>query len=133
MLIFLKKQRDEAIKLILNLQKNLNIKNKYEIAMKNNNRFVDETNYVKNQINQQKKLFILKKTRSMQLQQRLNVLKINNAEIEKVKRLQKDENEKSRFFNVFINSRRENQFFNFRFLSIFFSFTTSSLLLSTTL
>ena len=121
MLIFLKKQRDETIKLVLNLQKNLNMKNKYETAMKNNNRFVDEINYVKNQTNQQKKLFILKKTRSMQLQQRLNVLKINNAEVEKVKRLQKDENEKSRFFSVFINSRRENQLFQFSiFINFFF-------------
>ena len=121
MLIFLKKQRDETIKLILNLQKNLNMKNKYETAMKNNNRFVDEINYVKNQINQQKKLFILKKTRSMQLQQRLNVLKINNIEIEKIKRLQKDENKKSRFFNVFINSRRKNQLFQFSiFINFFF-------------
>ena len=61
MLIFLKKQRDETVKLILNLQKDLNMKNKYETAMKNNSRFVDEINYVKNQTNQQKKLFILKK------------------------------------------------------------------------
>ena len=66
MLIFLKKQRDEAIELVLNLQKNLNMRNKYEATMKNNSRFVDETNYVKNQVNQQKKLFILKRTRSMQ-------------------------------------------------------------------
>ena len=121
MLTFLKKQRDETIKLVLNLQKNLNMKNKYEAAMKNNSRFIDETNYVKNQTNQQKKLLILKKTRSMQLQQRLNVLKISNAEIEKVKRLQKDENEKSRSFNFFINSRRENQFFQFSiFINLFF-------------
>ena len=121
MLIFLKKQRDETIKLILNLQKNLNMKNKYETAMKNNNRFVDEINYVKNQINQQKKLFILKKTRSMQLQQRLNALKISNVDVEKIKRLQKNKNEKSRFFNVFINSRRENQFFQFSiFINFFF-------------
>ena len=121
MLIFLKKQRDETIKLVLNLQKNLNMKNKYETAMKNNNRFVDEINYVKNQINQQKKLLILKRTRSMQLQQRLNVLKINNVKIEKVKRLQKNENEKSRSFNVFINSRRKNQFFQFSiFINFFF-------------
>ena len=111
MFIFLKKQRDETIKLVLNLQKDLNMKNKYETAMKNNSRFADEINYVKNQANQQRKLFILKRTRSMQLQQRLNVLKISNIEIEKVKRLQKDENEKSRFFSVFINSRQENQFF----------------------
>ena len=103
------------------MQKNLNMKNKYETAMKNNSRFVDETNYVKNQINQQTKLLILKKTRSMQLQQRLNALKINNVEIEKVKRLQKDKNEKSRFLNVFINSRRENQFFQFSiFINLFF-------------
>ena len=54
MLIFLKKQRDETIKLILNLQKNLNMKNKYKTTIKNNSCFVDETNYVKNQINQQK-------------------------------------------------------------------------------
>ena len=121
MLTFLKKQRDETIKLVLNLQKNLNMKNKYEAAMKNNSRFIDETNYVKNQTNQQKKLLILKKTRSMQLQQRLNALKISNAEIEKVKRLQKDENEKSRSFNFFINSRRENQFFQFSiFINLFF-------------
>ena len=121
MLIFLKKQRDETIKLILNLQKNLNIKNKYEATMKNNSRFVDETNYVKNQTNQQKKLFILKRTRSMQLQQRLNALKINNAEIEEVKRLQKNENEKSRSFSAFINSRRENQLFQFSiFINFFF-------------
>ena len=121
MLIFLRKQRDETIKLILNLQKNLNMKNKYETAIKNNNRFVDETNYVKNQTNQQKKLFILKRTRSMQLQQRLNALKINNAEIEEVKRLQKNENEKSRSFSAFINSRRENQLFQFSiFINLFF-------------
>ena len=57
----------------------------------------------------------------MQLQQRLNVLKISNVEIEKIKRLQKNENEKSRFFNVFINSRRENQFFQFSiFINFFF-------------
>ena len=108
MLIFLKKQRDETIKLVLNLQKNLNMKNKYETAMKNNNRFVDEINYVKNQINQQKKLFILKKTRSMQLQQRLNALKVSNVKIEKIKRLQKNKNEKLCFFSVSINSRRKN-------------------------
>ena len=97
------------------------MKNNYETTMKNNSRFVDETNYVKNQTNQQKKLLILKKTRSMQLQQRLNALKINNAEIEKVKRLQKDKNEKSRFFNVFINSRRKNQLFQFSiFINLFF-------------
>ena len=67
MLIFLKKQRDETIKLVLNLQKNLNMKNKYETTIKNKSCFVDEINYVKNQANQQKKLFILKKTRSMHL------------------------------------------------------------------
>ena len=125
MLIFLKKQRDETIKLVLNLQKDLNMKNKYETAMKNNSRFADEINYVKNQINQQKKLFILKKTRLMQLQQRLNVLKISNVKIEKIKRLQKNENEKSRSFNVFINSRRENQFFQFSIFINFFLFMTS--------
>ena len=65
MLIFLRKQRDEAVKLILNLQKKLNTKNKYETAIKNNNRFVNEINFVKNQTNQQKKLFTLKKTRLM--------------------------------------------------------------------
>ena len=121
MLIFLRKQRDEIIKLVLNLQKNLNMKNKYKTAIKNNNRFVDEINYVKNQANQQRKLLTLKKTRSMQLQQRLNALKISNVEIEKVKRLQKNENEKSRFFSVFINSRRENQLFQFSaFINLFF-------------
>ena len=121
MLIFLRKQRDETIKLILNLQKNLNMKNKYEAAMKNNSCFVDEINYVKNQTNQQRKLLILKRTRSMQLQQRLNALKISNTEIEKVKHLQKNENKKSRFFSVFINSRRENQFFQFStFINFFF-------------
>ena len=67
MLIFLKKQRNKTIKLILNLQKKLNTKNKYEIVIKNNNRFVNEIKYAQNQINQQKKLFILKKSRSMQL------------------------------------------------------------------
>ena len=97
------------------------MRNKYETAMKNNSRFADEINYVKNQINQQKKLFILKRTRLMQLQQRLNALKINNAEIEKVKRLQKDKNEKSRFLNASINSRRKNQFFQFSiFINLFF-------------
>ena len=65
MLIFLKKQRNETIKLILNLQKELNTKNKYETVMKNNNRLVNEINFVKNQVNQQRKLFILKKTRLM--------------------------------------------------------------------
>ena len=111
MLTFLKKQRDETVKLVLNLQKNLNMKNKYEAAIKNNNRFADETNYAKDQANQQRKLLILKRTRSMQLQQRLNALKISNAEAEKIKRLQKDENEKSRSLSAFINSRRENQLF----------------------
>ena len=72
---------------------------------------MDEINFVKNQANQQRKLFILKKTRSMQLQQRLNVLKISNIEIEKIKRLQKNEIKKSCFFSVFINTRRENFFF----------------------
>lgn len=57
----------------------------------------------------------------MQLQQRLNVLKINNVEIEKIKRLQKNKNKKSRFFNVFINSRRKNQLFQFStFINFFF-------------
>ena len=88
--------------------------------MKNNNRFVDEINYVKNQINQQKKLLILKRTRSMQLQQRLNVLKINNVKIEKVKRLQKMKM-KNRVLSVSLSIRVEKiNFFNFRFLSIFF-------------
>ena len=87
------------------------MKNKYEAAIKNNNRFADETNYAKDQANQQRKLLILKRTRSMQLQQRLNALKISNAEAEKIKRLQKDENEKSRSLSAFINSRRENQLF----------------------
>ena len=96
------------------------MKNKYETAMKNNNRFVDEINYVKNQINQQKKLLILKRTRSMQLQQRLNVLKINNVKIEKVKRLQKMKM-KNRVLSVSLSIRVEKiNFFNFRFLSIFF-------------
>ena len=49
----------------------------------------------------------------MQLQQRFDVLKINNAEIEKTKRLQKNENEKSRFFSVSVNTRRKNQHFQF--------------------
>ena len=63
----------------------------------------------------------MKKTRLIQLQQRLNALKINNVEIEKIKRLQKNKNEKSRFFNVFINSRRKNQFFQFSiFINFFF-------------
>ena len=111
MLISLKEQRDETVELILNLQKNLNMKNKYEAAMKNNSRFADETNYVRNQTNQQRKLLTLKRTRSMQLQQRLNALKTNNAETEKIRRLQKNENEKSRSLNASINSRRENQLF----------------------
>ena len=87
MLIFLKKQRDETIKLVLNLQKELNTKNKYETTIKNNNRLIVEIEHVRIQINQQKKLFILKKSRSMQLQQQLNILKINNIKIEKIKRL----------------------------------------------
>ena len=121
MLIFLKKQRDETIKLILNLQKKLNTKNKYKIVIKNNSRFVNKINFVKNQANQQKKLFILKRTRLMQLQQRLNILKINNAKTKKIKRLQKNEIKKSRFFNVFVNTRRENSFFQFStFINFFF-------------
>ena len=87
MLIFLKKQRDKTVKLILNLQKKLNTKNKYEVAMKNNNCLIVEIKHIHNQINQQKKLLILKKTRSMQLQQQLNTLKISNIKIEKLKRL----------------------------------------------
>ena len=63
MLIFLKKQRDKTIKLILNLQKKLNTKNKYEITIKNNNCLIIKIEHARNQINQQKKLFILKKTR----------------------------------------------------------------------
>ena len=130
MLIFLRKQRDETIKLILNLQKKLNTKNKYEIAIKNNNRFVDKINFVKNQANQQRKLFILKKTRSMQLQQRLNVLKISNIKTEEIKRLQRNEIKKSRFFNVFVNTRREIFFFQFSTLINFFLFIILLLLLS---
>lgn len=113
MLTSLRKQRDEAVKLVLNLQKDLNMRDKYEAAMKNNSRLAGETNYARDQANQQKKLLILKRTRSMQLQQRLNVLKASNAEAEKVRRLQRDENEKSRFFSASINSRRENQLFQF--------------------
>ena len=57
----------------------------------------------------------------MQLQQRLNVLKISNVEIKKIKRLQKNEIKKSRFFNVFVNTRRENSFFQFSiFINFFF-------------
>ena len=57
----------------------------------------------------------------MQLQQRLNVLKINNVKIEKMKRLQKNEIEKSRFFNAFVNTRQKNQFFQFSvFINLFF-------------
>ena len=119
MLIFLKKQRDETIKLILNLQKKLNVKNKYETTMKNNNRLITKIDHVKNQINQ-RKLFILKKTRLMQWQQRLNVLKINNVEIEKIKRFQKNEIEKSRFFNVFVNMRRNDHNFQFFVFTNFF-------------
>ena len=47
----------------------------------------------------------------MQLQQQLNILKISNVEAKKVKRLQKGEIEKSRFFSVFVNTRREIFFF----------------------
>ena len=47
----------------------------------------------------------------MQLQQRLNVLKINNIEIKKVKQLQKNEIEKLRSFNAFVNTRYKNSFF----------------------
>ena len=131
MLTFLKKQRDEAIKLILNLQKKLNTKNKYKTIIKNNSRLVDKINFVKNQVNQQKKLLILKKTRSMQLQQRLNVLKISNVEIEKIKRLQKSEIEKSRFFNVFVNTRRENSFFQFSiFINFFFIYNIVIIIIS---
>ncbi|CAF9941763.1 MAG: hypothetical protein HETSPECPRED_003999 [Heterodermia speciosa] len=83
MLTSLRKQRDEAVKLVLNLQKDLNMRDKYEAAMKNNSRLAGETNYARDQANQQKKLLILKRTRSMQLQQRLNVLKASNAEAEK--------------------------------------------------
>ena len=56
----------------------------------------------------------------MQLQQRLNALKISNAEIEEIKRLQKNENEKLRSFSAFINSRRKNQFFQFSISINFF-------------
>ena len=57
----------------------------------------------------------------MQLQQRLTALKIKNIEIEKMKRLQKNEIEKSRSFNVFVNTRRKNQFFQFLiFINLFF-------------
>ena len=56
----------------------------------------------------------------MQLQQRLNILKIKNTKIEKIKRLQKNEIEKSCFFNVFVNTRRENQLFQFSTFINFF-------------
>ena len=57
----------------------------------------------------------------MQLQQRLNVLKINNIEIKKVKQLQKNEIEKLRSFNAFVNTRYENSFFQFStFINLFF-------------
>ena len=121
MLISLKKQRDETIKLVLNLQKKLNVKNKYKAAMKNNNRFVGEITHIKNKVNQQRKLFILKKTRLMQLQQRLNALKINNTKNKKIKRLQENENKKSNFFNAFVSTRRKNQLFQLStFINLFF-------------
>ena len=57
----------------------------------------------------------------MQLQQRLNVLKINNVKVEKMKQLQKNEIKKSCFFNVFVNTRRKNSFFQFStFINLFF-------------
>ena len=76
--------------------------------MKNNNRLIVKIEHVRTQINQQKKLFILKKSRLMQLQQQLNILKINNIKIKKIKRLQKNENKKSYFFNIFVITRRKN-------------------------
>ena len=77
MLIFLRKQRDETIDLIINLSKKLN-KNKYKAVLKNNSCFVDEITHVRNNVNQTKKLFKRKKKREMQLQKKLNVLKIFN-------------------------------------------------------
>lgn len=132
MLTFLREQRDETVKLILNLQKKLKVKNKYEAAMKNNSRFVSEINHVRNQTNQQKKLLILKRTRSMQLQQQLNALKISNIEIDKIRRLQKNEVEKSRFLSVSADTRREIFFFSFSPLQTSPSFMTRSSSLSTT-
>ena len=121
MLTFLRKQRDETVELVLNLQKDLNMRNKYEAAMKNNSRLAGEINYVRDQANQQRKLLILKRTRSMQLQQRLNALETSNAETEEVRRLQGGENEKSRFPSASINSRRENQLFqSSAFINFFF-------------
>ena len=60
MLIVFRKQRDEIINLILNLNKKLN-ENKYKTTMKNNNRFVAKTTHVQNDVNQFKKLLVLKK------------------------------------------------------------------------
>ena len=86
MLIVFRKQRDEIINLILNLNKKLN-ENKYETTIKNNNRFVAKTIHVRNDVNQFKKLFILKKMRSMQLQKQLNVFSIFNEKTKQIKQL----------------------------------------------
>ena len=95
MLIVFREQRDEIINLILNLNKELN-EDKYETTMKNNSRFVAKTTHVRNDVNQFKKLLILKKMRSMQLQKQLNAFSIFNEKTKQIKQLIKIE--KKKFF-----------------------------------
>ena len=64
---------------------------KYKTTIKNNNRFVIKTTHVQNDVNQFKKLFILKKIRLMQLQKQLNVFSIFNEKIKQIKQIIKIE------------------------------------------
>ena len=109
MLTSLREQRDEAVELVLDLQKELDVENKYEAAMEDNSRLAGETTHARNEANQQRKLLTLERTRSMQLQQRLDALEASNAENEEVRRLQEGENEKSRSPSASASTRRENQ------------------------
>ena len=108
MLTSLREQRDEAVELVLDLQKELDTEDKYEAAMEDNSRLAGEANFARDQANQQRKLLTLERTRSMQLQQRLDALEASNAEAEEVRRLQGGEIEKSRSPSASASTRREN-------------------------
>ena len=115
MLIVFREQRNEIINLILNLNKKLN-DDKYETTMKNNSRFAAKTTHARNDVNQFRKLLILKRVRSMQLQKQLNAFSIFNEKTEQIKQLIKIEKKKSLFSVVFDTSRRENTFANLFFI-----------------
>ena len=111
MLISLRKQRDEAIGLVMDLSKELN-EDKYKAALEDNSCFVNEITHARNDANQVKELFKRKREREMQLQKELNVLKAFNEKVDQIDQLTRAAIEKSRSFVLFSISRSKNTSIN---------------------